>query len=774
VIADLQEGRVLLDRFVLHRCLRADPLSHLWFAQDLHLETRLLLQVYDSASLPERGVLESIKRDARNYRRLHHPHVARIHDLHEAGGLLLVSVDPREGELLSSELTRTGPLAHRTLIRMLRPLIEALVHLHENSGQHGRVDLQHVLVDGEARWILLPGDGTRPARGDMEQLGLLMGAVLTGGNAPEDGRQLNDVAERLHEGRTVPALLNQLVNDLAIDDAALRPAGMPDVLKRLDQLEAYLTLEREQERQAVAPAPRAGPPPAAETPPTAPTPDTSGARAVSGPRLRWLLVGAVLIIGVILSYPAVQHWRADRAPAAPDPAPVTPGSSAAPETPAIAEPPVASETPIASETPVTTAAPDEAKIAKEKLAAEEALGRYLAVRGQVDEIGAAAWGDAWGGASYEAAAAMAGAADDYFLDGRYPEAAAQYGEAATAFARVAAFRDEALQRLLREGDHALETPDAQRATGAFTNALLIEPENDRARIGLQRAATLDEVNRLLASGRAHEQEGRLAFAHADYGSAVQLDPYSEEAAAAYRGIKDRLADEQFQAMMSRGLEAYHRGDYDEARARLVEAQQLRPDAPEVGPALEMVKEARIRAEIMRLRDQALAHEHQERWQEAWNAYRQVLAIDPVVQFAQDGKTRVEEIIGLEKRMNHYLAHPDLLIRGGTREDATLLVQQLAELPDKGPRMLEAYAKLAEQVRLANTPLRVALESDEKTEVDVYRVGRYGTFKTMELELLPGVYTVIGRRKGYKDVRLTLRLQPGDKEAALLVICTERI
>ncbi|MHC4415570.1 MAG: hypothetical protein ACYS0G_09830 [Planctomycetota bacterium] len=746
--ADLQEGRVLLDRFVLHRCLRAGRSSHLWFAQDRHLETRLLLQVYDSATLPERGVLESIKRDARNYRRFHHPHVARIHDLHEGGGLLLVSVDPREGELLSAELKRTGPLPHRTLVRMVRPLIEALVHVHENSGQHGRVDPDHVLVDDETRWVLLPGDGTEPARGDMEQLGHLMAALLTGGNEPEGGRQLNDVAERLHEGRTVPALLNQLVSDLAMEDAALRPAGMPDVLKRLDQLEAFLALERERKREAESP-----PPPAV----TRAAADPREVRVASRPRLAWLLIPALLIGGAILSYPAVQQWRAGRAPVeeAPEPAThssVAVASNAAPEN---------------SETP---AAPDEAKVAQEKLAAERALDRYVAVRRRVDEIGSAGWG----GEPYQAAAATAGAADESFLDGRYVAAAAQYEEAAAAFERVADSSGEALTRLLQEGDRALGMPDAHRATDAFTDALLIEPENKRARTGLQRATTLDELNRLLASGRAHEEEGRLAFAHADYASAAQLDPHSEEAAAAFRRVKDKLADEQFQAMMSRGLEAYHRGDFAEAQARLAEAQRFRPDAPEVASALEMVEEALIRQEMIRLREKALAHEHEEQWQEAWNAYRRVLDVDPAVGFAQEGKSRVEEMIRLESRTNHYLAHLDLLIQSGTREDAAMLVQQLAEVPGKGPRMQEAYAKLAEQVRLANTPLRVALESDEKTEVAVYRVGRYGTFKSVELELLPGVYTVVGQRKGYKDVRLTLRLKPGDKEATLQVICTERI
>ena len=49
-----------------------------------------------------------------------------------------------------------------------------------------------------------------------------------------------------------------------------------------------------------------------------------------------------------------------------------------------------------------------------------------------------------------------------------------------------------------------------------------------------------------------------------------------------------------------------------------------------------------------------------------------------------------------------------------------------------------------------------------------------TASAAELELLPGVYTVVGHRNGYRDVRLTLRVKPGDKATTLEVVCTETI
>ena len=82
--------------------------------------------------------------------------------------------------------------------------------------------------------------------------------------------------------------------------------------------------------------------------------------------------------------------------------------------------------------------------------------------------------------------------------------------------------------------------------------------------------------------------------------------------------------------------------------------------------------------------------------------------------------------------------------------------------------------LAEQVRLATTPLPVLIRSDGKTEVAVYRVEQLGTLESIELDLLPGVYTIVGHRKGYQDVRLTLRLKPGAEDTVVTVICTKKI
>jgi len=61
-----------------------------------------------------------------------------------------------------------------------------------------------------------------------------------------------------------------------------------------------------------------------------------------------------------------------------------------------------------------------------------------------------------------------------------------------------------------------------------------------------------------------------------------------------------------------------------------------------------------------------------------------------------------------------------------------------------------------------------------TAITVYKVGRFGSFERRELTLRPGRYTVVGSRSGYRDVRLTLEVEPGAAPATLSVKCEEPI
>lgn len=83
-----------------------------------------------------------------------------------------------------------------------------------------------------------------------------------------------------------------------------------------------------------------------------------------------------------------------------------------------------------------------------------------------------------------------------------------------------------------------------------------------------------------------------------------------------------------------------------------------------------------------------------------------------------------------------------------------------------PELKEFQAELERQ----NVPREVALVSDGKTLVSIMGARSPVRFTSTLLRMLPGNYEVVGRRPGYADVVIPLRLRNGEPLAPITVIC----
>ncbi len=331
------------------------------------------------------------------------------------------------------------------------------------------------------------------------------------------------------------------------------------------------------------------------------------------------------------------------------------------------------------------------------------------------------------------------------------------------------------QQTINPAKRALEKEKAEKALEAFLKLKKgIEPFSDPAQRNLERAEKLDAVNRLVESGKTHEKNDRFAFAHTDYQEALKLDPESKEAQKAVNRVKERIIGQQFQKLMSDGLTAYHDGRYQSARTQLLGAKSFRPDSREVQNALLQVDEAIRLAKIEKLRQKSMTAEQTEDWEKALRSYLAVLKIDPNISFAVQGKERALEQIRVAKRIRFFLQKPDAMESNQQLQNAVLVIEEAESLQPRGPRLSERLDELKALVDAARTPVKVMIESDNLTEVAVYKVGKLGRFTTRELSLRPGSYTVVGLRDGYKDVRQKIIVKPRQKALRVTVICRNKV
>ena len=301
-------------------------------------------------------------------------------------------------------------------------------------------------------------------------------------------------------------------------------------------------------------------------------------------------------------------------------------------------------------------------------------------------------------------------------------------------------------------------------------ALAIRPDNKEAAERLQRAKVRDEVVRLVSSGEQLEKDQKFALAYADFQNAVRLDPLYPPANRGLQRIKKQIATDQYIQFMSLGLSALHHNDLKTARRMLLKAKAFEPDAPAVLDALNQLQQAELLAGINELLRQAHAAETVEDWSRALEVYQAVLRMDPTVRAAVQGRRRAQERIHLFKRIDYFLDHPRILESDEQLQNALALKDEINALNLAGPRSVERAKQFERLLIQAQARVAVVIQSDDLTEVSVYKVGRLGHFLQHRLNLRPGTYTVVGSRDGYRDVRRNLVVQAGQETVTITIRC----
>lgn len=765
----LVSGQVLAARYELVRPLAAGHDQATWLARDLRSATDVVLRLRNAGEAVGPGPT------------VHHPALqAPQATLHESN----VAFDVFD-YLPGGEIGRLRGRPWPAIVRQLLPVIDALQSLHASGWTHGDLKSANVLLDadGLARLIDLGSArrlgevqpagaspySTSPERldgapaavaDDVYALGVLLYELLSG-HPPfypdvNEQRVRTEVPPPVSGRPSPPEALRALVAQCLAKRPGDRPASMAAVH---DALAAILPPAMADAATAV-PAGSATlrqPRPPAEALPVQPHWQRAGAPPPSARALRnegfrrGLLVGAMVLLLLVAGFtfvvlPDMVASRAGRTPVPENaPAPVV-------------------------TTPAAPAVADLERLAILKRQAEE---RRAPLTGRVQRLQQRDVAT-WGGEAFARAQAELVAGDAAMADRKYEQAVARFDSAAAALTALEQRLPGVVTERLAAAQAAFAAGRAAEAQQKFAAVLAAAPDNAAARTGLARARVLDDVLRATAAGAAAEQAGQSDVALAQYQRALQLDPAAAVARAGVERLRTRASSDAYSAALSQAMAALARRDYPTAEAEFERANRIRPGTAEVAEGLQQLRRAAETRGLTATLERAVAAERTEAWPEALGLYREALKVEPALRAAQDGVERVEPRAMLDAELQTFLDRPERLYSPSGRDVARNVLERAARQPAPGPRLQTQQSRLAELLRQAETPIRVALASDSATDVQIYRVGKLGLFERREVELMPGRYTVVGTRHGYRDVRKELNLLPGAAAPTLVVRCEEPI
>jgi len=402
--------------------------------------------------------------------------------------------------------------------------------------------------------------------------------------------------------------------------------------------------------------------------------------------------------------------------------------------------------------------------------AEQLLGEWLRLqaRAEADDIAA------WGADSYPAILAEAAMGDRKYQEKKYSESEAAYQKSIRDLNDLLGSKEDRLSSALENGELALAENDGRSAADSFDMALIIDPYNEQARRGLERARNLDQVLILYNEGLELEQQGSLSAARQVFKEATVIDNVFTPAREGLVRVENRIQELAFQKAMSSTLEALNRDDTQAARKSLADAAGLRPADVSVRNAGQRLAAMEKAQKLTQLQSKAERLAAEERWGETLQVYEEALVIDAHFAFAETGRKMARQRLELDRKVQNIIARPGRLQESGPMQEAEMTLARMQSIENSGPRLQKQINDLAMLIKTASKPVEVILRSDDETSVVIYRIGKFGRFLEKKVSLLPGSYTVVGSRSGFRDVRKDLKVQAGNNQIVVDIRCEEPI
>ncbi len=380
----------------------------------------------------------------------------------------------------------------------------------------------------------------------------------------------------------------------------------------------------------------------------------------------------------------------------------------------------------------------------------------------------------WANDEFLQAVSLGATGDEHFRKQHFNEAINAYEQAIDALQHLEELIAPTLTKHLQQGELALTQGESDAAVYHFELAKEIDAHNIQAQNGLKRAETIQELFILLEKGGNLEAANRLGDAKQTYQQATDLDPLSPEAKAAMIRVTARLKEIELSRLIARGYSSLEARQYGDARSAFISAQKLAPSSKKPKQGLIKVEQAVRNEKISSLTVEANHFESNEEWAYAVQSYQQILALSPSATIAIDGIARSQQRASLLSKLDNYLDNEERLSSSAVSTEARDLLQEIALLENPGTKIDQRANALEKLLQLTNQPISINLQSDNQTEVVIYKVGKFGRFENQKIELKPGKYTIVGSRPGYRDVRKILTISANMATKNIMVRCEEPI
>jgi len=271
-----------------------------------------------------------------------------------------------------------------------------------------------------------------------------------------------------------------------------------------------------------------------------------------------------------------------------------------------------------------------------------------------------------------------------------------------------------------------------------------------------------------------ERNGKLDNAKSAFKTAMNIDGEWLPAKAGITRVQDAIKKRNFQLAMSEGFLEISNKNYKAAREAFTQAKKILPNSNESNDGFLQIEQSERNDIILGHQKKAAAHIASENWPGAIEEYEAALLIADSLEFALTGLVYANSRLTLKNKLQELLIDPTVLQSDVGLAEASTALRQASRARPTTDQLLNHIDILARLISTARIKIPVTISSDGKTEVTVRRHAALGKVTNKVVNLIPGRYTVVGQRLGYRDVREDLVVLAGRPPPILEIASTERV
>ena len=412
----------------------------------------------------------------------------------------------------------------------------------------------------------------------------------------------------------------------------------------------------------------------------------------------------------------------------------------------------------------------QAQLAQARRDAQDVLANLLELQKHLQDKAV----QQWAAERYQQGLDTANEADLSFRNREFDSALQGYQQALTIFTELEQQIAPTLNAALQAGAQAIDDGQAEQARQQYNLALAIDATNQTAMVGLDRANVLEQVLTTLEQADIARENNQLEQAREYINTALTLDSQHKGAQSALASVNQQIHQRDYIEALSQGYSHLENGQLKNARTAFNKALKLQPDSREARQGLVQADNKLTRLTLQQQLKVAAEREQQENWQAAESLYNQILNSDSSVVEARSGQIRSSVRAQLDEKLQALINNSMRLTSSNVYTDAKLLLQQARAIKNRGTRLNKQIAVLQTALIKAATLWPVEFQSDNATNVTLFRVGQLGRFDSKSVKLKPGRYVATGSRKGYRDIRVEFTITGTQQSGPIIIKCKDII